>query len=111
MRSDELKVLNEMPFLFWAKDEEGTYVWGNKTINDFAGENVVGKTDYELQWSADADRLREDDKRVWKTGKTEYVHEYVDRSKRGRATLNVCKFIGDLDGKRCVFGVSFVIED
>jgi hypothetical protein len=34
----------------------------------------------------------------------------VDESGQGKATLSVCKFVGELDGKKCVFGVSFVIE-
>jgi len=72
-------------------------------------EDVAGKTDYELMWAADADGLRADDKEVLRTGKPIFRHEYVDKSETGKATLNVCKFLGELDGNRCVMGVSFVI--
>jgi len=110
MEKSELEVFNRMPFLFWAKDEAGRYIWGNRTICDFAKEDVAGKTDYELVWAADADGLREDDAEVLKTGKPIFRHEHVDKSGSGKAILSVCKFPGGLDGRRCVMGVSFVIE-
>jgi PAS domain-containing protein len=110
VEKSQLHILNEMPFLFWAKDEEGRYLWGNRAICEFAKEDVAGKTDYELMWAADAEGLRADDQEVLKTGKPIFRHEYVDKSKEGKATLNVCKFPGELDGMRCVMGVSFVIE-
>ena len=110
MEKSQLKIFNEMPFLFWAKDKEGRYVWGNRTIYEFAGEDVVGKTDYQLKWAAKADGLRDDDDKVWRNGEPIFAREYVDRSEDGKATLNVCKFLGELDGEKCVMGVSFVIE-
>jgi len=109
MQKNELEIFNAMPFLFWAKDEEGRYLWGNRAICEFAKEDVVGKTDSELMWAADAEGLRADDKEVLNTGKPIFRHEYVDKSREGKATLNVCKFLGELDGRRCVMGVSFVI--
>ncbi|WP_372928548.1 PAS domain-containing protein [Methyloceanibacter sp.] len=110
MQSSQLEVFNAMPFFFWAKDEEGRYVWGNRSINTFAKEDVAGKTDYELPWSANADRLRTDDKEVLRTREPIFRREYVGKSGKGRTTLSVCKFLGELDGTRCVMGVSFVIE-
>ncbi|MCB0728155.1 MAG: PAS domain-containing protein [Ignavibacteriae bacterium] len=109
MNSSELNIFNSMPFLFWVKNEEGTYIWGNKVINDLAGENVVGRKDKDLVWAANAESLRADDEKVWESGKPEFTHELVDHSGEGKATLNVCKFIGDFEGQRCVFGISFII--
>lgn len=83
---------------------------GNRSINTFAKEDVAGKTDYELPWSANADRLRTDDKEVLRTREPIFRREYVGKSGKGRTTLSVCKFLGELDGTRCVMGVSFVIE-
>jgi hypothetical protein len=34
-----------MLFLFWVKDEEGRYLWGNRTTSQLVEENVVGKSD------------------------------------------------------------------
>jgi len=110
MKKSELEIFNQMPFLFWAKDEAGRYIWGNRTICEFAKEDVAGKTDAELVWAADAEGLREDDAQVLKTGKPIFRHEHVGQSGSGKATLSVCKFLGELDGKKCVMGVSFVIE-
>ena len=110
MQRKDLEVFNEMPFFFWVKDEEGRYLWVNRTLAEMAQQAIVGKTDREMGWSADADGLRADDKKVLETGKTLYVHEDAHVPSRGKVTLNVCKFLGEFDGKKCVFGISFVIE-
>jgi hypothetical protein len=34
----------------------------------------------------------------------------VRQSVHGDASLNVCKWVGDLDGQRCCFGISFIIQ-
>jgi PAS domain-containing protein len=110
MHIEDLEIFNEMPFLFWVKDAEGKHLFGNKVICDLAGEDVVGKTDRELVWSRDADALQAHDRQVLESGKTSYIHEYVQQSHHGEATLNVCKWAGDLDGRKCCFGISFIIE-
>jgi len=110
MQHGQLEIFNAMPFLFWAKDETGRYIWGNRVINDFAKQDVAGKTDDELPWADNAEDLRADDREVLRTGKPIFRNEYVDQSKKGKATLSVCKFLGELEGTRCVMGVSFVIE-
>ncbi|MGI9402925.1 MAG: PAS domain-containing protein [Hyphomicrobium sp.] len=110
MKVEDLEIFNAMPFFFWVKDAEGRYVWCNRAMSEVANEKVVGKTDYELPWSASADALRADDKIVLDMGKPIFVHEYADDPKRGKVALSVCKFVGELDGKRYAFGVSFVIE-
>lgn len=108
MTSKDLEIFNEMPFLFWVKDEEGTYLWVNKTLRDMSETEVVGKKDAELPWAHDADKLREHDLQVLKTGVPLYLHEYV--AEPHEANLSVCKFIGDFEGKRCTFGVSFKVK-
>jgi len=110
MQMKDLEIFNEMPFLFWVKDEDGRYLWGNKAISQLAGEQITGKTDHELVWAENADALRAGDKRVFETRKPSYLHEYVNKSSRGRATLSVCKWLGDLEGGKRCFGISFVVE-
>lgn len=110
MKSSQLEIFNAMPFLFWAKDEDGRYIWGNRVINNFAKQDVTGKTDDQLPWSDNAEDLRADDREVLRTGAPLFRHEYVDRSEKGRATLSACKFPGELDGTPCVMGISFIIE-
>lgn len=110
MQRSALETFNAMPFLFWAKSAEGRYLWGNNAINKFANQDVTGRCDDELPWADNAEALRADDREVLRTGAPLYQHEFVDRSSKGKATLSVCKFLSDLDGTKCVMGVSFVIE-
>ena len=110
MQSKDLEVFDNMPFYFWVKDEEGRYIFVNRALAEMAQQDIMGKTDREMGWSADANGLRADDKKVLETGKTLYVHEDAHVPSRGKVTLNVCKFLGEFDGKKCVFGISFVIE-
>lgn len=79
-------------------------------ICDLAGEDVTGKTDYDLVWADDAATLQAHDRKVLESGATEYLHEYVQKSSDGHATLNVVKWAGDLDGTPCTFGISFIIK-
>jgi PAS domain-containing protein len=110
MQLADLEVFRDVPFLFWVKDESGRYVWANQAIRQLANEDVVGKTDRELVWSDNAEALQAADERVFATGKPIFLHESVDKSSQGNATLNVCKWLGELDGKKCCFGISFSIE-
>ena len=98
-----------LPFLFWVKDEEWRYLWGNQAICDFAGEDVVGKSDRELKWKADAKGLVQNDQEVLASGQAHYYHEHVAHSELGDAMLSVCKWVDELEGRKLVFGVSFVI--
>jgi PAS domain-containing protein len=111
MRLQDLEAFDSVPFLLWAKDENGKHLFGNKAICDLAGENVVGKRDNDLIWANDAESLQAHDRKVLESGKTEYLHEYVQKSRHGQATLNVCKWAGELDGRKCCFGISFVINN
>jgi len=110
MNAKDLEIFNAMPFLFWVKDEEGRYIWGNRAISEIAKQDIVGKKDSELPGAANAEALCADDKKVLETGKPIFIHEHVHDSSRGKITLSVCKFIGELDGKKHAFGVSFEIE-
>ena len=111
MKSSDLAVMNSMPVIFWAKSEEGVYIFGNNKITELAAGTVVGKRDNELPWADTADALLEHDNLVLASGKPGYMHELVHKSAVGEATLNVCKWPGELDGIKCTFGISFVIED
>ena len=109
MKIEDLEAFKHVPFLCWVKDEEWRYLWGNKAICDLAGEDVTGKKDDELVWKKNAAALVANDEDVLKTGKPHFMNERVDHSEHGKATLSVCKWVDDLDGRRLVFGISFVI--
>lgn len=109
MTSEDLEIFNDMPFFFWVKDEEGTYLWVNKALGAMATEEIVGKKDKELPWVDDANALRENDLKVLETGNPMFTYEYVQKPNKDK--LSVCKYVGDFEGKRCAFGVSFVIQE
>lgn len=108
MTSKDLEIFNDMPFFFWVKDEEGTYLWVNNALRAVVTEEIVGKKDSELPWVDDADALRANDIKVLETGNPIFTVEYVQ--KPDKYELSVCKYVGDFEGKRCAFGVSFVID-
>ena len=80
MTLKELEVFNNMPFLFWVKNGEGVYIFANEEIRKLADGEIIGKTDYELPWAKDADKLQEADREVLDSGKTQYIHEFVDEA-------------------------------
>ena len=110
MQSKDLDVFDQMPFFAWAKDDQGKYLWVNRALVQFAGKELVGKTDRELPWTSDADTLRAEDRQVLETGKTLCQKTHIAESPRGAVDLSYCKFVAELDGKKCTFGVSFIIE-
>ena len=110
MHSKDIEIFNEMPFLFWVKDKAGRYLWGNQTISRLAGEDIVGKTDCELIWAENAEFIRLGDKQVFDSGEPKNLQEYVADFKTGKATLNVCKWLGDFEGSQCCFGISFIVN-
>jgi PAS domain-containing protein len=111
MQTKDLEAFQDVPFLLWAKGEESRYLWGNKAICALAGESVIGKKDSDLIWKGDAETLVKDDKEVLATGKPRYFHERVDHPEHGKATLSVCKWVDELDGRRLVFGISFIAPE
>jgi PAS domain-containing protein len=111
MKLKDLEAFEDAPFLCWVKDEEWRYLWGNRAICDLAGENVAGKKDADLVWKADSGALVKNDEEVQASGKPHFIHELVNHSEHGKATLSVCKWVDDLDGRRLVFGISFVIPE
>jgi len=51
LKITDLEIFQDLPFLFWVKDDQGKYLWGNQAIDNLATQKVAGKTDYELPLS------------------------------------------------------------
>ncbi|MEM0909304.1 MAG: hypothetical protein AAGJ94_18210 [Pseudomonadota bacterium] len=111
MTREQLEAFRHVPFLVWVKDAEWRYLWGNDKIAELAGEDVVGKLDGELVWKETAGALVAHDKAVFSSGTAGYMHERVEESLYGNASLSVCKWVEEFDGKPCVFGISFIIPE
>lgn len=110
MQGKDLKIFDDMPFFFWVKDEKGRYMWANQALRKVANKEMIGKTDDDFMWSGNAASFQSADQKVQRTGDPIYHHERANLSSAGPIDLNVCKFIGDFEGKRCVFGISFSID-
>jgi len=72
-------ILNTIPQRVFWKDLNGRYLGCNLAFAKDAGlsspEEVVGKTDYDLEWRKDADRYVADDREVIETGRAKLEYE------------------------------------
>ena len=70
-------VLDSIPSAVFWKDRDSIYLGGNRTWLEAVGlkssEDVVGKSDYDFPWEKEqADKFREDDRRIMEAGIPEY---------------------------------------
>jgi PAS domain S-box-containing protein len=57
-------VINTIPSLVWMKDKDGKYIHSNKSFNEFnlfVGDDIIGKTDYDIWPKTQADSFCKDD--------------------------------------------------
>ncbi len=73
--------------IFW-KDGEGVYLGCNKRFLEDAHledeSQIIGKTDYDLVWKEDAEKFREDDRRVRESGVEELNFSERQPQKEGK---------------------------
>ncbi|NBC84358.1 MAG: PAS domain-containing protein [Bacteroidetes bacterium] len=71
--------LVQMPLLGWIRDTESRYLYVNKQHEDFSGmedEQYMGKSVYDLFPRQQADKYKQNDQRMLRTGKRE---EYIEQ--------------------------------
>jgi PAS domain S-box-containing protein len=71
-------ILDNIPDMAWLKDSEGTFLAVNEPFAKACGiskEDLVGKTDFDFWPKELAQRYREDDEQVMKTGKRKSIEE------------------------------------
>ncbi len=110
MKISDFQAFNYVPYYFWVKDPDGVYLWGNQRMCEYAGCELAGKTDYDISSSEVAESLTENDRLVLEKSGSQTFYEQVDTPEGGKVTLSVCKYPEQLDGKTCVFGISFAVE-
>jgi PAS domain-containing protein len=110
MDRSQLAPFDEVPAFVWAKDPDSRYIWVNRALATASGQDMIGKLDAELSWSADAPLLVAHDRKVLSSGTPAYSHEAAHLPDGSVMPLSVCKWAGELDGTPCTFGISFVIE-
>ncbi|RDH39812.1 MAG: PAS domain S-box protein, partial [Candidatus Aquirickettsiella gammari] len=78
-----LNIIAKAPGHFYWKDKEGVYQGSNDAQAIFlgykSGKDLIGKTDFDLPWKAQASYLQKIDKQVMETEKEYSVEEIVDR--------------------------------
>lgn len=88
------RIIQDLPGCVYWKNQDGVYLGCNKYFLNMAGLNVVdelvGKTDYDLCWSYQADVLREHDQKVMLTGRLQ-LEETVMLSTGEKLTFTVVK--------------------
>jgi PAS domain S-box-containing protein len=120
-RRNELKtqwsinnILQHIPVCIYWKDISGVYLGCNQAEAGVLGfestRDVIGKTDYDLSWKCVAEILRETDKRIVETQKTEEVLE-VGRAGSGKEIMMLTRKSPLLDDKGGVLGVIGVSVD
>jgi len=71
-------ILDNIPDMAWLKDRDGTFLAVNEPFAEASGiakEGLLGKTDFDF-WPKDlAQRYRDDDEQVMKTGKRKNIEE------------------------------------
>ena len=77
-----LNIIAKAPGHFYWKDKEGVYQGSNDAQAIFlgykSGKDLIGKTDFDLPWKAQASYLQKIDKQVMETEKEYSVEEIVD---------------------------------
>ncbi len=101
---------NNFPGLAYVKDEQNRYVVANsgyEKILGIAPESIVGKTSGDIVPRAYAEKLREDDLRILKSG----VPETIEESYQGRH-FQVIKFVVDDEGHhKMLCGLAFDVTE
>lgn len=107
-------ILDNIPDVAWLKDRDGRYLVVNQRLVEWAGkktlDEIVGKTDLDFWPRNLAERYREDDAEVMRTGKRLRTEEpFVDADGRSSWIETVKSPIVDEDGK--VLGTTGISRD
>lgn len=108
-------VLDTTPTRVFWKDEKGRFLGANLAFARDAGlrkpEELIGKTDHDMVWRAQAERFRADDRAVMETGRDRLgIEEPQSRADGSTFWLRTSKVpLRDVDGR--IIGVLGTYED
>lgn len=117
MHAKDLAIFDEMPVNFFIKDESGRYIWANKATYTMARcgsrDEMIGKTDLELIWgqAEGTKTFMKNDHDVLETGKPFKGEENTKLASGETLSVEVIKFVSDLDGKKCLVGIAITNGD
>jgi PAS domain S-box-containing protein len=106
-------LVNSIPDLVFYKDLKGVYLGCNHAFADHIGrtpEEIIGKTDYDLYTTAEADAFRANDMKMLELGKARHNEEFIDYPDGRRVLIDTLKApLRSLDGK--IFGSIGISRD
>jgi PAS domain S-box-containing protein len=102
-------IINAIPVRVFWKDKNLVYLGCNKVFAQDSGFNdpaeIVGKDDYRMRWSDEADLYRRDDREVIETGKSKLLIEESQSSPDGSSRTLLTSKLPLLNGKGEITGV------
>jgi PAS domain S-box-containing protein len=108
-------VLDTIPVRVFWKDRDGNYLGCNRSFAADAGlaspEAIIGKTDYELSWTQEADRYRADDRWVVQTRIPKLNYEEPQTTSEGGIIWLRTSKIPLLDSRGRITGILGSYED
>ncbi len=108
-------VLDTIPLRVFWKDRDGTYLGCNRAFLDGSlmtdPGQVIGKTDYELEWRDRADQFRAEDLTVIESGMPQLGFEKPELHRDGQQTLARFNKVPLMDADGNVVGLLGTIED
>ena len=100
--------------IFW-KDKEGVYLGCNAAFLQDAKlekeSDIIGKTDYDMVWKADAKRFQADDKSVQDSGVPKLNYEEVQPQENGKTLMLSTSKVPLCDRAGNVIGILGVYQD
>ncbi len=108
-----LSIVTTIPDLVWLKDINGVHLFCNTAFAEFFGapeEEVIGKTDYEIVDSEQADFYREKDLAVLTTGKMS-VHQATTSNRLGQSGIFETRKVPVYDAMGEITGVLGIARD
>ena len=83
-------IMNNIPQAVFWKDQNLVYLGCNQAFAEDAGldspEKIIGKTDYDMPWTDQADLYREDDAQVLESGEAKINYEEPQTNPQGEIT-------------------------
>ncbi len=113
LNQDRLQsILDNATSMIYIKDLEGKYVLTNQKFKAFYNINdhaILGKTDFEFTSMVQAQRFKDTDAEVLRTGKPVELEEIIE-SRFGKFNMLIVKF-PLLDGQGKIYGISGIATD
>lgn len=108
-------ILDNIPVRVFWKDSKNVYLGANQAFAGDAGvsspDALIGKTDYDLGFAEQAERFRQDDNRVMKSGKSRLFYEEPQTRPDGKTNWVLTSKVPMRDENQNIIGVLGAYQD